>query len=314
MRYKVLLILCVFSLFINCKKEKKSIQTEKIELPTSYSINDILFVGNKIYIAGGDLWQGGFVLKSNDNGQTWEQILDHWNLILSIDVRENNRIVACSYFGGLYISNDDGQNWTYREDLSSKAINDIVILNDSTFFCALGESRHFGGYGRYHFSSDSLAIVNLLQEVKKTHFFNESVGVCAAYGVIYYTQDGGLNLEPTNGQGDFFRDLSFNSNRYGVAVGYEGLILYTNDGRFWRKYKKLNKTATAKKNLEGIALINKGFVTVGQNGTILYTPSMEDKLVVLEHDFGNVDFKSVKVKDNIIYVGGSNGLFFRFQL
>lgn len=314
MKWLSFITICI--VLFSCNKETIEFETQKIELGVDYNVRDLVFINDTlVYACGGNLWDGGFIARSEDAGVNWQIVYNHTNIVFKIAFLDEKHIAAGAFWGGLLTSADYGVNWQYVEHPDYSAVNDLHFLNDTTLFFTTGESYHFGGTVFYDYITGDYEFNNLEKSVNSLYFFDENNGVFGAYGLIYTTSNGGKTLEPTNVGGDFFVDLDFNNEGKGVAVGYQGKIFSTkNQGNSWEKTAAKSHFFTSKGNLECVAVNqNKAFIG-GQDGTFFYTDDFTKDWIKVEHPYESYDIYNIVLKDNFTgYAMGSNGLLFKFN-
>lgn len=313
MKWLSFLTICV--LLFSCKKETIELETHKIELGVDYKVRDLVFFNDTLAFAcGGDIWEGGFIAKSTDGGENWNIIYDHNNIVFKIAFLDEQRIAAGCFWGGLLTSLDYGDTWQFAGHPEYNGINDLRFLNDSTLIFATGDSYHFGGTVLYNFNSGAFTFNKEDKAFNSLHFFDEDHGVFGAYGLIYKTRDGGETLEATNASSDFYVDLAFNNTGKGIAVGYQGKILTTNNqGNTWQKTAAKSNFFTSKGNLETVSINqNEGFIG-GQNGVFFYANDFAGDWLKIEHPFEAYDILNITLKNNSTgFAMGSDGLLFKF--
>lgn len=86
----------------------------------------------------------GYVGKTSNAGQTWQQLDFYGDFFTGIAMLSENEVVACGNNGGIYKSTDGGNNW--EEVISSNAVfgkryafNDLKFFDDKIGF-AVGQS------------------------------------------------------------------------------------------------------------------------------------------------------------------------------
>lgn len=306
----------IFLLFLlsSCAKESIRMETLPLSIATDNDIYDITFLDeNTAYACGGELWKSGFIAKSEDGGNTWNIIYEHFNIIFEIEFLNENKGIAGAFWGGILKTDDGGASWEYEEYPDMSACNSVHFLNDSSVFLCTGSSYHFGGIALYNFDNGSLSFSDYLQSFESSYFFDENEGVLCSYGLIYKTYDGGNSLVATNGQGDFFKATDFNEQGEGLALGYEGKILSSkNKGSNWDKSANKAKFFSTKGNLEGLSIYNRSAFVCGENGGLFYTSNFFDSWLDVEHDFDQVNLRTVYIKnENEAFIGGNNGTLFK---
>ncbi len=304
-------------LLLSCKKDSQFIDTQKLALNTTLDVKNIYIQSeDTLYACGGNLWSGGFVERSVDGGSTWDTLLNHWKVILSLEINSQGVIVVGSHFGGIHISYDNGQNFNYHERNDINAVNEMTFVNDSIIFITGGESFYSGGTSFFNVYDISYQAKDMDQSLACQYFFDEQKGVIGTYGTIYTTEDAGTSLNTTDASGDYFKDIEFNKNGEGLAIGYQGKIMQSkNYGGNWKKIDKKGSFFTTRGNLESLAVYENTVVICGQNGVMFLSNDLGDNWIELNSQYSNHNlYKVILTSKTEGFLCGSDGLLVRFYL
>lgn len=303
-------------LLLSCEKESTDISVDIIELDTDLDIRNMFFHNkDTVYICGGRLWSGGFIAQSIDGGNSYNLVENHWKIINGLAFNSQNIGLAGSFWGG-YHHSSDGVTWDYNENYLLSSMNDVHFINDSIAVIPTGDSYYFGGYSRYNVFTRIHDYRNYEKSFACQYFFNENEGLFGAYGVIYKTNDGAQSVQATNATGDYFKDIEFNEAGEGLAIGYNGLILKSNNkGASWDRIDKKGKVFSIKGNLESLAVFDNIALIAGQDGVLYYSNDLGESWMNVNHPFDKTHFYKVVLTSNSTgYLAGANGLLARFVL
>lgn len=304
------------TVLFSCQKEKISFEMEQIPLDTQDNIYDLLFVNDSLaFLCGGKLWETGIVAKSIDGGASWENVLIADNVLYKVTFKNTLEGIAVGFSGRVWQTTDGGENWNLTESAPNYPVfTDAVFLNNDKVILSAGYSYYFGGFANYSFNEQSFGDSLIEQDMEAVHFFDENEGLMVGYGVAYKTYNGGANWSAVSVDGDYFRDVEFNSSKEGLLIGYRGKIFSSKDaGDHWEKIGKKASFFTTKGNLEDVALNEREAFICGQNAAFFYSSNfIEGNWLGVAHDF-NADLLSVTLKNNSEgFITGENGLLIKF--
>ncbi len=198
------------------------------DIPSPNTMNywKVQFISDSIgYISGG----GGSLLYTNDQGETWELQNTGVNFgINKVYFLTDSVGWAVGFYGTIRRTNNQGNTW---EDMSINQIDEysaITFINDSIGYLT-GNSILYrttnGGETWDDISFTNVYITDIL-------FVNDQIGwLCGEDGLLYKTEDGGVNWFPKNSNIDeWLHDVFFIDSDKGWAVGRHGKVIYTVDG------------------------------------------------------------------------------------
>lgn len=313
---KILTFIFLLSIFFSCKKEKISLQWEKI-YDSNHPLHSIYFVNDSDtgFVVGGERYDLGVILKTTDGGKNWSGRSIGSKAFYDVFFLNSQIGFVVGYDGFIFKTNDGGGNWQeiHSDSDWGKIFRKIIFINDSIGFIT-GGSGYDKGYILKTIDGGNNWVQKIFdRELRDIFMFDEKSGYVSGYGIIYKTIDGGESWNATGTKGDFFMSMDFSNLQTGFIVGYEGTILKTNDGgNKWDKLKNGNNIFT---NNQFLVLDfwnqNVGYV-VGAKGVILKTSDSGSKWKEVKTNFSdNINSISL-VNANSGFVVTEGGNIYRF--
>jgi photosystem II stability/assembly factor-like uncharacterized protein len=172
----------------------------------------------------------GLVLKSINGGNNWlSQNINTNSKLFSIKSFDENKVVATSIEGGLYISSNGGANFQIVSGMENTRFVFIDILNSSTAYVS-----GFDTLIKTTNSGETWAIVsnNMGNFSKLINFVNVNTGYFIRDNFISKTNNGGLNWSGSQVPNIFYQLLSINfiNENTGWVAGSLGDIFKTTSG------------------------------------------------------------------------------------
>jgi photosystem II stability/assembly factor-like uncharacterized protein len=134
----------------------------------------------------------------------------------------------------------------------------------------------------------------------------------AGYGAILKSVDGGLTHNFTTAKNDFFKAMCWKNSNEGIAVGYEGSILRTNNGgASWQFIRNGNDITKKKIHFLDVER-NSGsrVVAVAEGGVVFVSTddglSWKEAVRFTSNDLHGITFRD----DQTCFVVGDNGCLF----
>ena len=127
---------------------------DKFKLPVEDWVSAIHFFDEKIGIitvgtfvyTDEKSWQIGYIMKTNDGGETWEIMETVNSYLQDICVAPNGTILIGGNWGTLLKSTDGGKSWIELELNTAFGISDIEFVNDKVAYGACGSRNDGGGF------------------------------------------------------------------------------------------------------------------------------------------------------------------------
>ena len=215
---------------------------------------------------------GKKVLKTIDGGNNWETVLESLTFyITDIFSPDNVHLYVTDYHGNIYISDDNGANWTNTRIGSSGDLRDCQIINDSVAYALSafellktnngGNSWNtlstFPGGGGFTFGTCF-------------HFINENIGFIGGTNFLFKTEDGGVSISENDFNFDNpIRDIYFLNNDKGILITYNSIYLTENQGATWSLVEStayvLNKISFIDQQY-GYIVTNDGLLSTSNGG------------------------------------------------
>jgi photosystem II stability/assembly factor-like uncharacterized protein len=172
---------------------------------SDWKLRGITIKGSEIFITGSEASGAyGFIMRSTDMGTTFETVHETPDQgIYDISFYDANIGVAVGKLSRVYLTNDGGLSWTESD--------------------ALAAGHQFTGLNIF---ADGSAI---------TYGGTDNTG-----GLIFRSTDRGVSWTQVYSSLDRVERVSFSDDLNGVAVGYHGLIMKTEDGgKTWSNLPEL---------------------------------------------------------------------------
>jgi len=249
----------------------------------------------------------GTILYSSDGGLTWElaatELSDHYHGISFADPEHG---VIAARQATFYVTAIGGKNWIRKDFPYGNHLYGVDLL-DAQYAIAGGEG------GGVFLSNDSLST----WQIQKLPIAYNVLGVarltkdravaCDNYYGIVTTTNGGTTWEYTYDDithRDQLRALSFADAKYGVCIGYNGIVLRTNDGG--STWYSLTERIADSETLRGVHCFDKN-TAVAVGSTIVRTINAGKNWTDLGSPTGRI-LRAVDFPDNITgYAVGDTG-------
>lgn len=306
----------LFLLLAACGKEQISVpRFRETALPLQTDPSAVWFTDTLHgSISGGKAWESGFVLSTQDGGDTWV-----------VDTLLDRRMEHVTF-------DPEGQGYVCGQDIMlyrppGSAAWAVQRIDFQWLRCAHFPSRHYGavvsGEG-YHlgqlrvfgpelfWQSDTL---HQFQGEMETVWFADSLTILAAgAGWVVRSENGGKSWERLHLTDDFYSSIHFPDARTGYMCGYSGSILKSTDGgKTWQKLRKPGQTGKRKKTFNALWFTDaeNGWI-VGDNGVFWRTDDGGQSWKEVAEAPKDADYTDVFVRDAQGWATAKGGRFFRF--
>lgn len=261
------------------------------------------------YIAGGDRFYLGKLLRTNNAGKTWDSIDIKTNKILyDIAFTEDTLGFVCG-LNSKIVSNKNEQWQLYQQYTFPlwRALHGVHFSNNFGMSCG-GNGNGYGILIRSSNYFDTFEQDTFNFELRSVFMTNDSTAYAAGFGAIIKTTNFGESWQHLMVEGDFYTDVFFTSHNNGFAVGQQGSILKTMDaGESWQYIRKAN-TLLQKRALFNAVYFkddSKGYI-VGEKGTYWISQNAGEDWT--EHNVGkHLNLKAVFATSNTAFLVGENG-------
>ncbi|WP_258105649.1 YCF48-related protein [Marinoscillum sp. MHG1-6] len=195
-------------------------------------INDSTLIASGFYYENAGDNKQSKVLKSMDNGDTWQVISTLPNKKFYSQWFFDDEVGLLSGFDGIYKTSDSGTSWDLVAEINSGKDNKLFFVDDSTGFAANGtillksddQGQTWTSYQEFE------------NEIHSIHFFNQNKGVIGSVGKVYQTSDGGNSWKEDSIVSNLsVLSIDFISDSTGYMVStytgpvplYMGFVVYT---------------------------------------------------------------------------------------
>jgi len=316
-------LLCIgwLTLLFSCGKKKTEPGLRDFSLQEKLRLNKVVKLGDHCFIVGGDRFTRSLLLQKAE-GQGAQRITmpagSTQKELYGIDVGSDGHLMAVGYDGSVYASKDSGQTWTFEQNNSWREFQAVALRNaDSAVVVGgLGFEKGF----MLPLSSDGKGDVSTMQErnfeLTDVVFPTPNVGYMSGYGCIMKSADGGRIWQFTGAINDYFKAMCWRNEAEGVAVGYNGSILQTNDGGLsWQTRRNGNTIWQKQWRLLDVAAGPTGLLAaVGEKGLLVF--STDGGSTWQEADSGTkLDLRGlVFLRDHTLLVVGEQGCLLEVDL
>ncbi len=308
---RILSALLIISFFSACIKEKAvDGNFVEIQLPTDLTINQIIQEDDStLWVAAGNRFGAGTVLRSTDYGQNWFKVLDGVQDVRSIRL-QNSRIYAIPIGNTIFWSENNGQSWQSLVMPGWEYFSAATFLNDFSGILVGGENFGKGIVHNVNTAANSylLSVDTIQHELTDIINLNDSLIIAVGYGIILRSEDKGINWIPDKTRGDFFKAVAFPDSLTGYVAGDYGSLHKTTDaGKSWKKIKNGSTFFNKNSRFNDLNFINDQIgALVGKNGLVWYTENGGDSWIPIKN-IPETDIKSVWVNEQHIIVGTTKG-------
>jgi len=306
----------LLALISSCAKEKISLSFTELHSGTTDDLNDVMFLNDSVgFICGGLRYDKGDILKTSDGGFTWhDQSTDEMSKALyHVTFISADTGFTCGYDGKIFRTYDGGTMWVLYQNFYYSPVHSLFMFHSGEGFACGGNGFNHGAKLQTNNYGDAWQTDTSKVEYRDVVFFNELSGVMCGYGVILYTNDGGITWNYSTAKQDFFVAMSFVNSLTGFAIGYTGSIWRTDDsGENWERLRNSNTVFQTNWYLNCVAFRdeNTGYIA-GEGGLFLKTTdggNHWDKVTNAPH----VDWKGISLVSNGGFLCGNGGKIYRF--
>jgi photosystem II stability/assembly factor-like uncharacterized protein len=304
------LLFAIFIIVCACQKSQEVV-FETLYNDPNVSWKSITIQDNQIYIAGGNEWESGIVMRSDDEGNTWDIELESTSGFLAIDSYEGGLFTA-GFNSNFYVKSAD--NWVDKT-ISQASIIRGVAQNEQVLI-AVGGQAYFEGYVYSTAVEETFTTRDSLDsEISDVAHVKESIFMSVGYGSVYRSEDNGLSWNRLDVEGDFFRKIQFVNEQVGYIVGFAGQVMHTSDGGIsWEEIRNGQSLTGGIQQIRSIYFDdNSRGLIAGDNGKIQLTENNGDSWVAIE-GLPDEDYNDVILYENKVILISEQGSIYSFDL
>lgn len=307
-RYLPLFILLIFS----CKKETTSISCTPIETNITSDLTSITAFHDTLFITGNKSYKGQLIY-SADNGQSWKMAGEFPHGLNNFTIYKNKWIAAADSFN-IYLSENAGQTWTelwIQGTISMEYITDIhsiTSVNDRLYICGGNEL----GLGFTGVSTDGnhWTFFQTDHELKSVIFSDEQHGISCGYGIIYFTNDGGLTWTSAEQKDEFWTTACYSKGYY-FASSYSGKVISSSKGENWNTIREGGGIFNNAVQINNSSAFGEIIIGAGLNGKGIYSQDFGNnwKNIIFAEDFHIYSIHCMNEHEGLI--AGENGRLYK---
>jgi photosystem II stability/assembly factor-like uncharacterized protein len=269
--------LCFLVILTGCRKDLLHFQAvEKLETHTSTDrFNKIYFLNDSVgFVVGGQRFNNSTILTTRDGGKTWsyQNIPDAPKALYGITASPSGRIYAIGFDGKLISSDNQGQDWLYRQ-LWYLPYRDVAFATDTRGIAVGGVSFNAGVRNTIDSAGNMTPWDSTGYEMNDIEMVDGRTGYISGSGVVLKTTDSGHTWQLQNIKNDHFTAI----HAYGLyeawTCGANGSIFHTIDGgEHWEQMRNGNDITRPHCRLQDIGFTDplNGYA-VGEDGLLIYT-------------------------------------------
>lgn len=271
--------------------------------------NDMSIYNSTGYIVGNN----GYVLKSTDNGASWNQISTGFNSSFNtVNIIDHNNIVLSSS-NSIVKTDDGGFTWeSISIPISGVNINKTSFTNSLVGHAVCNNGiilKTIDGGLNWYITKDDSNITP--SDYFTVYFINDSTGFATReHYDIYKTTDAGETWVEISIPGQAIFDFHFLDENNGFATGDHGATFKTNNGGTTWEYIFFQDGLFGGTSMYGIYFQdnNVGYAT-GQRGRIVKTTDGGNTWT--PHSISYIDFRQIQFVDNNVGYAQSRENFYK---
>lgn len=306
----------LFFIILICCSCKKEVLLELTEYNTNTDsqLNAIhIFNNHEIVIIGGDTWEPGIKLQSENEGVSWTKTSMHWAGLSSFSTAEINQHIWMSGLNAcFYYNENETKLFTPDSFRFYKCISNFI---SNKAFVVGGEAFKFGYIDAIDSDHGVSTVFQTAHTLSAVWQIDSSTILAGGYGIVVRSSDSGKNWITLDVSGDHFIDFYFINKQVGFLIGHFGSIFKTDDGGItWENLRFGASPFISDLPFRSIFFRNKDEgVIVGDDGLIYFSKDagISWKQIRTETKANLLD---VAYTNGRYWVCGSSGTVISFQL
>ena len=312
-----LLILFLTFIVSACSKEPESIPFEKLDLPENKIYRDVFLTSEGRLVICGSEGQKGFIMHSDDLGQTWTSYggtLNHAvNALHFVDAN-----VGFCADGDVIIrrTEDGGVTWSPFYDTTwpltvNRKLRSIWFTTPEKGFVCGGKNLGNGVMYTTINSGNEWTWSEFEHEYRSVCFSDSLNGIVCGHGSLLYTSDGGISFSNGNITNHYFTGATCDQRGYFSVCDLNGRVFRSNTpGGTWIQIRNGSDWSVRSGQLNSIAVSPSGKIAAaGPGGFLTWSndngASWNDRL-----SFNSSDIHKVKwLDDHTLVCAGQNGIY-----
>jgi photosystem II stability/assembly factor-like uncharacterized protein len=275
--------------------------------PDLNSTDSFTFLGGDIFVTGGS----GMMYKSVDNGTNWMLVTNVMNYQgdITLAVHGSNLYAGCfegslaynyQSYGGLYVSQNEGTDWTLV-GLAGLSVKEILFSGNRIITGTLSDGIFYSDDGGITWNSSSFGLVRLpIQAITKN---GSALFVSCEYpNYVFKSADQGVSWSPSDsGMSNPAVSLFAVGDSFMLAGG-QGVYISYNDGVTWHLIFNPGFSITS-------LIISGSLIFTGTSAGIFLSDDLGNNWHSVNNGLANSNVTTMVSKGNILFAGTSTGVY-----
>ncbi|HQX43682.1 MAG: hypothetical protein KA251_07455 [Saprospiraceae bacterium] len=259
------------------------------------------------FVVGGSTWNRAIRLSTNDGGLTWQNDSLFDKQIFGLGYNNRGKVFG---LGIEYMVYEFLQQSTSRQRIGDyRFFRSLDFAQPDRILAVGGESFGLGYLEEINaLTGQTKQILKIDHELDAIQAVDENRWVIAGYGVVFYSEDAGMQWDTLDVSGDHYRDVFFVDEQTGFIVGIQGSILRSDDGgKNWKKLRNPRSIFIKDRSFRTICFKNKLEGLVGGEGGILWKTNDGGENWTILEGIPNVSYLDIFYDGNKYWICGSKG-------
>jgi photosystem II stability/assembly factor-like uncharacterized protein len=259
-----------------CKKDLlPAASVQRLTSNTTDRLNKIHFADNqRVFVAGGDMFDRATVLSSTDGGYTWtaNSYPAAGKAMYGLGASSTGAIYMCGVDGTVLHTADTGTTWHVGRILDWRHYVGAAFPTPDTGLFISTVLQREGCITQVDTAFRIISQDTFLLGFNSVYVTNSSTAYVLGYGAILRSTDHRRTWQYLDIKGDNFTAMHINGSKMWVC-GANGSVFYTADaGNTWQRLRNGNSLAIPRYMLRDILFTddNNGWA-VGDKGTLIYS-------------------------------------------
>lgn len=265
------------------------------------------------FVVGGSTWNRAIRLSTYDGGLRWQRDSLFDKQIFGLGSNPQGKVFG---LGIEYMVYEFLPQSTARQRIGDyRFFRSLDFFTPDQILAVGGESFGQGYLEKINaITGTTQQILKIDHELDAIQAVDQNHWVMAGYGVVFYSENAGLNWDTLDVSGDHYRDIFFVDENTGFMVGIQGSILRSDDGgRSWKTLRNPRSIFVKDRSFRTVCFKNKleGLVG-GEDGILWQTKDGGESWTILD-GIPNVSYLDIFHDGTKYWICGSGGTIISFK-